>query len=115
MADLTARLLSKNFEEVLNDALIASAYLTPDDYQRWLEEDLLLIAAAIRELHARLRTAKAEGAAEAYEAEAREHDETVEAALASAWDWTGGYFQLRATEARDRAAAIRKGIAKERK
>lgn len=85
MADLTDRLLGENFEEAFGDVELNNVY------------DLAATFRAIRTLHARLRTAKVEGAAEAYETVCRE--------VTYAPAYTNMLSQ--------RAAAIRKGLAKE--
>lgn len=99
MADLTARLLDpETFEEALQDPDFCCCIEGRD---------------AIRELHARLRSeADAEGAAEAYEAEAQEWTEQAVRARHTYVDpGPGRMFERRAVEARDRAAAIRKALA----
>ena len=89
MADLTARLLDpETFEEALQDPDFCCCIEGMD---------------AIRKLHARLRTAKAEGAAEAYEdIKAQAEDLRKEGGIRAS------LLRLLTEECVSRAAAIRK-------
>lgn len=74
----------------------------------YAEEALEHALTHIRELHRRLEAAKADGAVEAYEAEAAYWEEMRERALSMADLSTSYQFRRRRDEARERAAALRK-------
>lgn len=75
-----------------------------------IESERLAHAAEVAGLHRRLEAAKAEGAAEAYEAEAAYWEEMRERALSMAAISTSYQFRRRRDEARERAAALRKQV-----
>ena len=100
MSDLTARLLSEDFKDALQVVernCDRNASISPITAR--------ILVDTIRELHARLRTAKAEGAEEAYgdikeQAEDLRKEGGIRASL----------LRLLTEECVSRAAAIRKGI-----
>lgn len=95
MANLTARLLGENFEEALSDV----------ESENGLLDTVRIYREAIRELHSRLRTAKSEGAAEAYDdIRAQAEDLRKEGGIRAS------LLRLLAEECVSSAAAIRKGI-----
>ncbi len=108
MANLTDRLLSEDFEEALKETLelkgydVGGAYLSADTRKASRLEHF---ATAISQLHDRLRTAKTEGAAEAYEdIKAQAEDLRKEGGIRAE------LLRLLTEECVSRAAAIRKGL-----
>ena len=102
MDNLTARLLGENFEEALKELHDPkSPYAIPFFFQCSAQT----LAVVIRELHAGLRMAKAEGAAEAYDdIRAQAEDLRKEGGIRAS------LLRLLAEECVSSAAAIRKGI-----
>ncbi len=108
MADLTARLLSDDFEKALQAVernCDRNASISPITAR--------ILVDAIRELHARLRTAKAEGAAEALEKICMDVRCGGHAYSAKIYLDDGTYYKLGVVDASvifAHAAAIRKSI-----
>ena len=118
MDNLTTRLLSEDFEEVLREILSWEDEEVPVSHRRTLRKDIvpnatIPLTAAIIELHARLATAKAEGAAEALEKTCMDVRCGGHAYSAKIHLEDGTYYKLGVVEASvifAEAAAIRKGL-----